>query len=256
MGSISSSRINDHIIKINEYGEGVNVDSYLVLGKSKAIVIDTLQDNTELYDEVRKYTDLPLQVIITHGHPDHAGKSCNKFSEHNIPIYMHENDKDLLNSFTSDNWTKTIRDINNIDIFDLDGIKLEIITCFGHTKGSIVLLDRDNQELYSGDAIGSGGFWMQLDHCLPLSSYLPNVKNLYNIVLQYPNLKIYLGHSGQSSIIPDITYIKDNIEATQMIINGKLIGEKQTMNLGDTPLQFWCANYKQIFAYCYNKDNI
>lgn len=257
MGKLQTTKMNDHIYKVNETDEnGLNVDSYLVLGSKKAVVIDALQDNTDLYDEVKQLTDLPLSLLLTHGHPDHAGKSCKKFVENDIPVYMHVNDTSVLDLFEKDDWKEKLLPLNDLDTFELGDRTLTTYTCFGHTPGSVVFFDEENEEIFTGDAIGSGGFWMQLDHSLSLQEYLPHVEHLYDLVKDCKNLKIYLGHSGQSSTIPSLKYIEDNIEATKLIIEGKLSSDVKTMHVGAQEIPYCSVSHGEIWDYCYNPNNI
>lgn len=257
MGKITITKINDHITKINETDEPkLNVDCYLVEGKQKAVLIDSLQDNVDLYKTVRSLTDKPISLIITHGHPDHAGVSTKEFIENNIDVYMNEKDKPILDSFTKEEWKNDLKNIKNGGVFDLGEIKLEVIECAGHTPGSIVLLDKENQEMFTGDAIGSGGFWMQLDHSLPLHMYLENVERLYDLVKDYSNLKLYFGHSYQSDGIQSLQYIQDNITATIAILSGKLTSGLQILDMGYMKLKFCSVAYGKMKDYCFNPENL
>ena len=51
--------------------EAHEATGYLVVGKDRACVIDTMNAYTDLYQAVRKITDKPVTVVNTHGHPDH-----------------------------------------------------------------------------------------------------------------------------------------------------------------------------------------
>ena len=51
--------------------EAHEATGYLVIGREKACVIDTMNGYCDLKKEVRKITDKPLIVVNTHGHPDH-----------------------------------------------------------------------------------------------------------------------------------------------------------------------------------------
>lgn len=257
MAEITIHKINSHIYRLNENdGKGLNVDAYLVVGGQRAVVIDALQDNPDLYDVVKEITEQPLFVLLTHGHPDHAGKSCAKFIENDVPVYMHPADKKILDSFENGAWREKISVLEDGMCFDLGNYQLKTICCAGHTPGSVVFLNRENHELFTGDAIGSGGFWMQLPHCLPLTTYLKNAEHLLKEVENIPNLKLYFGHSEQAICLPSITYLLDNIQATKMIIQGKLHGEKKTMCLGGEWIDYCETAYKEVYGYCYNPDNI
>jgi glyoxylase-like metal-dependent hydrolase (beta-lactamase superfamily II) len=47
---------------------------YLVTGTRRAMLVDTGMGLGDLAGMVRGLTDLPLTVVNTHGHPDHAGE--------------------------------------------------------------------------------------------------------------------------------------------------------------------------------------
>ena len=65
---IKISKINDHIWLLNDNNEATG---YLVAGKEKALVIDTMIGYEDVHAVVRTLTDLPLVVVNTHGHCDH-----------------------------------------------------------------------------------------------------------------------------------------------------------------------------------------
>ena len=46
---------------------------YLAVGDKKAALIDTGCGIGNVLDEVREITDLPVEVLLTHGHLDHCG---------------------------------------------------------------------------------------------------------------------------------------------------------------------------------------
>ena len=136
MGNLSAIKINDGLIRINERNEqGLNVDAWLVLGNEKAVLIDAVQDTILLHEMVTSLTHLPLEVIITHGHPDHAGKGLRAFMEHGVPVYIHPDDKPLLqkrNLFTTEE-TEQMLSLTEGMQFELGNRTLEILECAGHT---------------------------------------------------------------------------------------------------------------------------
>ena len=63
------SRVNDHLFALKSIsGEFV----YLVLASNQALLIDTCVGAGNLRAHVEELTDLPVEVVITHGHIDHA----------------------------------------------------------------------------------------------------------------------------------------------------------------------------------------
>ena len=63
------------------------------------------------------------------------------------------------------------------DVFDLGGLFLEVYELPGHTPGGIVLLDRKDRILFSGDSILEQT-WMQLPECLPMEQFLASLDKI------------------------------------------------------------------------------
>lgn len=251
MSDISAMKINDRLIRINEKdGNSLNVDSWLVLGKEKVAVIDTLQESELLYDMVTSLTKLPLEVILTHGHPDHAGKGLHKFLENNVPVYMNEKDKPILHGFSKEE-TDKIQSLEEGMKFDLGGRMLESISCAGHTPGSMCLLDWENGEVFSGDAIGSGMFWMQLPESLPLGEFIPQLLSFKQSLIGMKDLVIYPGHIDGTKGKVDMQYIDDLLELCADILSGKITGTEGNMTLGSMNLNYHSASYGEIQAILY-----
>ena len=117
--AITVTKISDCIYEFNEgmvLPDGTAspyVDSWLYIGASRAALIDTLQRETGLYDLVRQYTDLPIDVLITHGHVDHAGLSTGEFAEAGCKIYMDFKDMEILKGMvptTKEEWFTPLAD--------------------------------------------------------------------------------------------------------------------------------------------------
>lgn len=67
-------------------GEGVC--RYLLVGRTQALLFDSGYGISNLHSFVRTITKLPLEVVISHGHLDHAGGLYN----FDCPVYMHSAD--------------------------------------------------------------------------------------------------------------------------------------------------------------------
>lgn len=258
MSTVTCYRLNDHLYQINETaGMTLNVDAYVVTGSKKAVVIDSLQETEKLYDLVTSVTDLPLILLLTHGHPDHAGKSVRTFVEHHVPVYMSHMDFNDLRLSHNEDLEDTIIDLHDGDSFDLGNIQLETIACAGHSKGSMVFLNRRDHELYSGDAIGSGCFWMQLPESLPLHEYLKNVEKLFFKVKNLDDLKIYPGHRYQSQEQLNLRYLNDNICLTQrLIVHQKKEFKDGRMHFLKQNIHYAIASYGMVKEYWYNPEKL
>jgi len=157
---------------------------YLIEGTKKALLIDTGTKCEKLDEVIRKITQKPLDVVITHAHGDHDG-NIRFFNE----IFMHPADTVLLTK----SYKGKIQFVKNGDVFDLGGKKIEVIHMPAHTPGSIVLLDKQAGSCYSGDAFGSGQVWLQLRPYAPMATYINSCKKMENL-MDLGITKVYCGH--------------------------------------------------------------
>ncbi len=150
---------------------------YLIEGTDRALLVDGLTGVGSLRAFVRELTDLPVLIAVTHGHMDHTGIAWESDS-----IYIHPDDMPLLypagntgkqsrmdyvnlfirfglpcrtkpmeTDFSDEHPVKTLPILDG-DVFDLGGVQLQVISVPGHTRGTVVFLDRTHRLLFGGDA--------------------------------------------------------------------------------------------------------
>ncbi len=66
-------KIDNNTYAISEYGHWEKMHSYLLIGKTYALLIDTGLGIGNIKKEVDLLTDLPVKVVTTHVHWDHIG---------------------------------------------------------------------------------------------------------------------------------------------------------------------------------------
>ena len=146
---------------------------YLVEGTERAVLIDTGSGYRGLDETVRAITSRPVDVILTHGHRDHAGGIV-QFER----VYADMADRELLDMLADDEFRrgyptslkpKVFRGLGaeefprthepklipvaDCDVMELGGDELEIWETPGHTAGSICILDRGRRLLFAGDTV-------------------------------------------------------------------------------------------------------
>lgn len=251
------SKVMENIWQFNEANAmGPYVDAYLIVGSEKALLVDSLQTAENLYEEVRKITDLPVEVIITHGHFDHAGASLKFFKEAGCPIYMDLVDMDILNGMSEGFPEEFFLPVTPGMKFDLGNRVLEVIPLPGHTQGCLVVLDEENQLLFSGDSIGSGHFWMQVPKALPLARFQMVLQRFYDRVKELKDLLIYPGHRNQSPVQLTLQYIKDTLTLTKRIVSGVIEGEDAVLDMGPMHMEYKHVGYGMMVDMCYNPKTI
>ena len=77
MGYFTSEKISDHVTRITNPSV---VYSYLVEGDERAVLLDTGCGLGDLKAYVESLTDKPYEVVLTHGHVDHAGGASPGFT--------------------------------------------------------------------------------------------------------------------------------------------------------------------------------
>jgi hydroxyacylglutathione hydrolase len=173
---------------------------YLVVGSKKAMLVDTGMGIGDLAQVVKSLTSLPVMVVNTHGHPDHAGGNSN-FEE----VWLPAKDEPIRYKMCSDEYRlndlKAVLGENNPryesfaagvvrsksfkihylqpgESFDLGDRVFEILEIPGHTPGSICLLNEKEKLLFSGDSIVATPVWLYLKHSLPLKTYYQALKRI------------------------------------------------------------------------------
>lgn len=189
---------------------------YIVEGSKRAILIDTGTKCSDLDKIVRKITKKPLDVVVTHYHPDHAGNV--KFFDE---IYYHAEDTVLTHgAFDMEPYNGTVHFIDDGYTFDLGETKLEVVYTPGHTPGSICLIDRKSGNCYSGDAFGSGGVWLQVEPQLPVKTYVASCEKMINLMEEGSVKRIYCGHYPYSHQVYDINYVKSMKNLGESLVRG------------------------------------
>ena len=199
----TKKKINDYITQILCPG---NVYVYLVEGKEKALLIDSGCGAYDLKGFIATLTNKPYDLVLTHGHVDHAG-GAGQFET----VYLSSLDYDLLEVHTSikvrqdylsqngqnvdasnmisPKEISSYRELKEEQIFDLGNVSVQAFSMKGHTNGSMALLIQPCRTILFGDACNSLTF-LQFEDCISLEEYANNLKafkekveNQYDLIL-------------------------------------------------------------------------
>lgn len=173
----------DHVYQIKEVRDGIwHIDegglasAYIVRGDDRGLVIDTGTGVSSLKGLVEQYLTVPYDVVLTHGHVDHAG-GISQFEQ----VYINNRDIEMADGITLKNREDYISSMYQVkstlikpdqiipelrtdakpeylpvqsgDVFRLGGRELEVAECPGHTLGSICLIDRADRIIFTGDSM-------------------------------------------------------------------------------------------------------
>ena len=172
------------------------------------LVVDTGLDVTGLLDFLRRNKLNPVALILTHGHIDHiAGVNALHSRFPDIKIYIHKLDADLLSdavgnlsfmtgcSFTA---AQPVSCVEEGDIIDLAGIKLQVIHTPGHTQGGICLYAKEDGVVFVGDTLFAGSVG-RTD--FPTGNTRQLIQGIKDKLLILPaDTKVYPGHGPVTTI--------------------------------------------------------
>ncbi len=187
--------------KISERVSGIldvtGVRCFLLEGTDSALLVDTGTGAGNLKSFVDTLTDLPYQVVLTHGHVDHAGGAWAFDS-----VYLNPKDHALVKRHaTLENrmgyigavappMAETVQRENALDtapytllaledgqVFPLGGLDVEVIEAAGHTQGMSCMLLRQERMLILGDACNSRVFLFD-DEASSVSEYRKSLEKL------------------------------------------------------------------------------
>lgn len=134
---------------------------YLLLGSSKAMLVDSGYGEGNVREIVESITDLPVVVVNTHGHCDHVGgnfywKEC-YCGEKGKEDVVSGAPKEFLEYFQTNMPADFIwHVVKDGDVFDLGERKVEVLSVRAHAESGIALIDLTNRYLFTGDEIDPG----------------------------------------------------------------------------------------------------
>ena len=186
------------------------VRQFLITGDDEALLIDTGFEDSHVYEAVRKITDLPVRVVLTHGDVDHAGglKDFWKCCLHKADWHLVKGDIEL-------------EPLSEGDVFVCGGYRFETIEIPGHTYGSVAFIDREKKLLLPGDSVQKAGPIFMFGSHRNLDLYIESQKKMCALADQVETI---LPCHHEYPIGPE--YIGRNLEDALALKNGELTGEK------------------------------
>ncbi len=210
---------------------------YLVEGKDKAAVIDTgISKGQRILPVIRQLTDKPLLLVVTHAHIDHF-HHMDEFEE----VYMSHKEfllsaqmlKFMMGGKELD--LESTIDVTTNSTIDLGEDSLEICELAGHTPGGIIVLEKKQNILFTGDCLGSGcGVWMQVGSATSLDTFYDSLVQAFKwLVDRGGRMEFWGGHNKQvfmSKAVPgfnpfNLGLMADMIDLVDKVRNGSIRGE-------------------------------
>jgi glyoxylase-like metal-dependent hydrolase (beta-lactamase superfamily II) len=175
-------RIRPGVFAIYEPHQSEEVISYLIVGKSRALLFDTGMGIGNIRRIVESLTPLPVSVLNSHTHNDHVGDNWRFTDVYGMDTaFTRENAKgsradaqaelapgevcgELPGGFDAKSYAtrpfSITRWLHGGEKIDLGGRVVEVISTPGHTPDSISLWDAADRLLFTGDMYYPGPIFL------------------------------------------------------------------------------------------------
>lgn len=244
---------------------GGTVNMYLLVGKDKALLIDSGYGDPKLLEAIGSITDKEVICACTHGHIDHA---LGAYLFENA--YVHSADMALyrehcsqekildcglegigakpkkflkLSGYTehvqmlSQIRRKILQPLEEVQAFDLGGRTVRWVQVPGHTPGSVAFLDEENKIAFDGDA-APNGLWLFMPEASGVEDFFASAVQYEKALKEKSVLHRYGGHSS----VPVPT---EQLQTLQRICVKILDKQKQGKRVG-IPMHFRVGNARMV----------
>lgn len=213
------------------YKDGPNFSSMFVIeGDKQAMVVDAGDKDVDLVSLIRKCTDKPYFLVLTHTHGDHLG-AVNQFPE------LYVNSKESMNQLKQ-MYKGEIKYMTDGQVFDLGGKTIQALEIVGHTAGGMIFCDYETGNCYSGDCFGTGQVWLQFGSFPnPITVYANEMKKMLGYMGSRHITHIYTGHFGQEDCVYGINYIQDMCTLAQNMLKGDYTAVHHNRSAETSPIQ-------------------
>jgi len=172
------------------------------------LIVDAGLEAGQLINFLKEHKLNPVAVVLTHGHIDHiAGVAALRAEFTDIKVYIHEIDAKMLteaehnlSTLTGLQFSADPADlfIEDGDVIEQAGVKLQVLHTPGHTPGGICLYSKDEGIVFTddtlfADSIGRTDF--------PNGSMSQLLNSIKEKLLTLPDeTKVYPGHGPITTI--------------------------------------------------------
>ena len=143
-------QLRDNLWALEEEG----VRSYLVVGQTRALLVDTGYGVQDFQEKISRVTRCPVTLVNTHADIDHVGGNT-AFADR----YIHPADVPSARQLLPEDQAPYQAAEDGL-VFDLGGTEIEVIHFPGHTPGSILLYNRKENYIIGGDSLGQEPIWL------------------------------------------------------------------------------------------------
>ena len=151
-------------MKIERFVLGsLGTNCYLMINEEtkEIVVVDPAICPAYVISHVKSNGFQPKAILLTHGHFDHVMGIDDWVKEFDIPVYLHEEEKDVLAKanlnlsyqFGKDYTYDDVQCLKSDEVIEIAGFSFRVIHTPGHTKGGCCYYVESEEVLISGDTL-------------------------------------------------------------------------------------------------------
>ena len=151
-------------MKIERFALGaLGTNCYLLINEDtkELVVVDPASCPAYLISHIKSNGYHPIAILLTHGHFDHVMGIDGWVKEFDIPVYLHENEKEILAKaylnlsyqFGKNYAYEDVTCLKSDEIIGLAGFEIRVIHTPGHTQGGCCYYIAAEEVLISGDTL-------------------------------------------------------------------------------------------------------
>ena len=202
-------------MKIEKFVLGsMGTNCYLLINEDtkELVVVDPATCPAYLVIHIKSNGYIPKAILLTHAHFDHVMGIDGWVKEFDIPVYLHEDEKQILEDprlnlsgvFGTNYSYNKASCLQDKQILELAGFKFKVIHTPGHTAGGCCYYEEAEAVLFSGDtlfcqSVGRSDF--------PTGSMSTLVRSIKEKLFCLPDdVMVYPGHNDVTCIADEKVY--------------------------------------------------
>lgn len=196
-------------MKVERFLTGIiSTNCYLAINEEtkQTVVIDPASSSPSLMNHIEAEGLKVEAILLTHGHFDHIMGIDGFLKKYDVPVYVHEDDKEMMNdpqlnqssTYTAGYTFSGAECIRDGQVLHLAGNDFEVFHTPGHTPGGCCYYVRSEGVLFSGDTLFANSVG-RTD--FPGSSTSALIRSIQEKLMTLPDeTRVYPGHMGETAI--------------------------------------------------------
>lgn len=187
----------------------LGTNCYILELNKKALLVDPGAEADKLIRMIERREIRPIAILLTHAHFDHIGAVDEVRDHYDIPVYLHEKEKEWLGNPELNGSTffsmatppiraKEADHFINLGNMNIGDFNFEARHTPGHSPGSVSFVFEEHGFVIAGDTLFQGGIG-RTD--LPGGDYSTLIQSINEQIISLPDdTKVCPGHGGMTTV--------------------------------------------------------